>query len=367
MFRGLHQTATTADTEGEEQDKTLQVNAETTKEETFMKDNFIMYLTYYDAVMILTDEQAGQLLKGIFDFAKTGKKKSFQDRTVMFAYNVLTSNIEQSNKQYEEKCKRNRENIMKRWNAKEKVVNEGNNSNTTEYDGIRPNTTEYQQNSCIPMICNDIDNDIDLKRQEDEEEEPSLFEGKPSNSSTKFTSNCYDAVMDYWNNRVQAHGSAMKQIKAMTERRKSAIRARMREHGNDLTVIYDMIVNAVTSDFLNGKNSRNKIFTFDALFAPDMFQKTLEGNFNDRKPTTAAGQQQSGISQLMEQQSQEQHKDRQQEQRNRFNEMIETVKKNPNHRCRAILESAARNGTLKALGISWEPSTNENKKTIKDN
>lgn len=322
-----------------------------------MKDNFVLYLTYYEAVMLLTDEQAGQLLKGLYEFAKTGKRKEYNDPTIRFAYSLITAQIEASNKQYEAKCQRLRDNINKRW--KDTNVSEQVQADTKEYKSIELNTKEYNS---IPKIDRKIDKIDRKKEEEDEEEEPSLFEGKPSNTSIKFTSNCYDAVMDYWNKRVQAHGSAMKQIKAMTERRKSAIRARMREHGNDLTVMYDMIVNAVTSDFLNGKNSRNKIFTFDALFAPDMFQKTLEGNFNDRKPTTAAGQQQSGISQLMEQQSQEQHKDRQQEQRNRFIEMIETVKKNPNHRCRAILEGAARNGTLKALGISWEPSTNENKK-----
>lgn len=310
-----------------------------------MKDNFVLYLTYYDAVMLLTDEQAGQLLKGLYEFAKTGERKEYRDPTIQFAYSLITAQIEASNKQYEAKCQRLRENINKRW--KDTNVSEQAQTNTNEYKSIELNTNEYNS---IPKIDSKKDKIEKKEKEEDKEEEPSLFEGDPSNSSIEFSSDVYSLVMDYWNNRVQAHGSAMKKIQAMTDRRKSAIRARMREHRNDLTVIYKMIVNAVTSDFLNGKNSRNKIFTFDALFAPDLFQKTLEGNFNDSKQQ----QPQSGIGQLMEQQSQETPQDRQQQQRERFAQMIEAVRQNPNHRCRTILEGAARNGTLKALGISWE-------------
>ena len=126
-----------------------------------------------------------------------------------------------------------------------------------------------------------------------------------------------------------------------------------------------MIDKAVVSDFLNGRNSRNAIFTFDRLMSPSMFQKTLEGNF-DNAEQQPQEQQPTSIGKLMQEQQaepkneqQEQQaepKNEQQEQRERFEAMIELCRQNPKHRCMAALRMAYENKTLQSLGISWKPS-----------
>ena len=151
----------------------------------------------------------------------------------------------------------------------------------------------------------------------------------------------------------------MRTLRGLTENRKAAIRARLREHKKEgVEAIRQMIDKAVMSDFLNGKNSRNNIFTFDRLMQPSMFQKTLEGNF-DNAPATVNEPPQSHIGQLIDEQQAEQ-KTRAQEQRERFEQMIEAVRQNPNHRCKSVMLEAAKNGTLKKLGIKLSPDIFEN-------
>lgn len=316
-----------------------------------MKDNFVLYTRYADAILGMTDEQAGMLLKAIYRFVTTGEQEEIADSTARFAYRIIVSQIEQSNKQYEEKCARNRENIRKRWNTKN---NDCITENTNENNGIRPNTTEYE---CIPKDTNvqsgiPIDKIRTDKIRTDKEEDKKKAE--PSICAEAQSSFDYSSIVEYWNEAVQRSGSAMRTLRGLTENRKAAIRARLREHKKEgVEAIRQMIDKAVTSDFLNGKNNRNAIFTFDRLMSPSLFQKTLEGNF-DNAPATAQEPPQSHIGQLIDEQQAEQ-KTRAQEQRERFEQMIEAVRQNPNHRCKSVLLEAAKNGTLKKLGITLNP------------
>lgn len=321
-----------------------------------MKDNFVLYTRYADAILGMTDEQAGMLLKAIYRFVTTGEQEEIADSTARFAYRIIVSQIEQSNKQYEEKCARNRENIRKRWNTKN---NECITENTSENNGIRTNTNEYE---CIPNDTNvksgiPIDKIRTDKIRTDKEEDNKKAE--LSICAEAQSSFDYSSIVEYWNGAVQRSGSAMRTLRGLTENRKAAIRARLREHKKEgVEAIRQMIDKAVTSDFLNGKNSRNNIFTFDRLMSPSMFQKTLEGNF-DNAPATAQEPPQSHIGQLIDEQQAEQ-KTRAQEQRERFEQMIEAVRQNPNHRCKSVLLEAAKNGTLNKLGITLSPDIFEN-------
>ena len=317
-----------------------------------MKDNFVLYTRYADAILGMTDEQAGMLLKAIYRFVTTGEQEEIADSTARFAYRIIVSQIEQSNKQYEEKCARNRENIRKRWNTKN---NECITENTNEDNGIRTNTNEYE---CIPNDTNvqsgipidkiRIDKIRTDKEEDNKKAEPSICAEAQSSSFD------YSSIVEYWNGAVQRSGSAMRTLRGLTENRKAAIRARLREHKKEgVEAIRQMIDKAVTSDFLNGKNSRNNIFTFDRLMQPSMFPKTLEGNF-DNAPVSANEPPQSHIGQLIDEQQAEQ-KTRTQEQRERFEQMIEAVRQNPNHRCKSVLLEAAKNGTLNKLGITLSP------------
>lgn len=322
-----------------------------------MKDRFVLYTSYADAILSMTDEQAGILLKAIYRYVTTGEQEEITDSTARFAYKLIVSQIEQSDKQYKQKCEKLRANIQKRWNTD---VNNSNATNTNESDSLQMNTNVYDciQKNTTEYDCIHINKELNKRNKEREEEdkkkaEPSICAEAQSSSFD------YSSIVEYWNEAVQRSGSAMRTLRGLTENRKAAIRARLREHKKEgVEAIRQMIDKAVTSDFLNGKNSRNNIFTFDRLMSPSMFQKTLEGNF-DNAPATANEPPQSHIGQLIDEQQAEQ-KTRAQEQRERFEQMIEAVRQNPNHRCKSVLFEAAKNGTLKKLGITLSPDIFEN-------
>lgn len=319
-----------------------------------MKETFILYTSYKDAIMVLSDEQAGRLLKAIFEYATTGIKQEIDDTAVKFAYMLIVSQIESSNKQYQKKCERLRANIQKRWNTN---VSNDVQDDTEVSDQIQSHTKEYksiQKNTDVCLDRYDRYDRYDRKNKEEDnkkKDEPSFCAGAQSSSSSD-----YSEVVEYWNAAVERRGSAMRPLRGLTENRKAAIRARLREHKQEgMAAIRQMIDKAVVSDFLNGRNSRNAIFTFDRLMAPEMFQKTLEGNYDNKpKDEQQPTAEQSSIGRLMQEQAQ-QREDRNKEQRQRYGGMIAIVERNPQHRCREALVMAYKNGTLKSLGIEWKP------------
>lgn len=323
-----------------------------------MKDNFILYTLYYDAIMRLTDEQAGRLLKAIYRYVRTEQEEDITDPSIAFAYTLVITQIKESSRKYEEKCKRLRENASK--GGLQKAANQSNDlqqlANATQDSNCKQmvaNGSNCKQKLADVSIRQDKtrqDKTINKKEDNNKKDEPSLCAGAQSSSSSD-----YSSVVDYWNAAVEKHGSAMRPLRGLTENRKAAIRARLREHKQEgMEAIRQMIDKAVVSDFLNGRNSRNAIFTFDRLMSPSMFQKTLEGNF-DNAEQAPQEQQPTSIGKLMQEQQAE-PKDEQQEQRERFEAMIELCRQNPKHRCMAALRMAYENKTLQSLGIDWKPS-----------
>ena len=323
-----------------------------------MKDSFILYTSYTNAFLGLSNEQAGELIKAIFLFVTTGEPQEISDPTTRFAYNLIIEQIIQNDRKYAQKCERLRANAQKGGLQKAANAAAANDCQQTQANATEDSKSKQMLANgsnckqiggdmiCNDMICNEMNKEEDNKKKD----EPSICATAQSSSSLD-----YSEVVDYWNAAVERSGSAMRPLRGLTENRKAAIRARLREHKQEgMAAIRQMIDKAVVSDFLNGRNSRNAIFTFDRLMSPSMFQKTLEGNF-DNAGQAPQEQQPTSIGKLMQEQ-QAAPKDEQQEQRERFEAMIELCEKNPKHRCMAALRMAYENKTLQSLGISWTPS-----------
>ena len=325
-----------------------------------MKDSFILYTSYTNAVLGLRNAQAGKLIKAIFMCVNTGAPQDISDPTTRFAYNLITEQIVQNDRKYAQKCERLRANarqggLQKAANAaaandcqqKQANANEDSKSKQMVANGSKSKQIGGDM-ICNDMICDEMNKEEDNKKKD----EPSLCAEAQSSSSSE-----YSQVVEYWNAAVEKHGSAMRPLRGLTENRKAAIRARLREHKpNGMEAIRQMIDRATVSDFLNGRNSRNAIFTFDRLMSPSMFQKTLEGNYdNHAEQQPQAQQEPSSIAKLMDEREQPQP-DRDNEAYQRFIGMIEIVKRNPKHRCMAALKAAYENKTLQGLGIDWKPS-----------
>lgn len=98
----------------------------------------------------------------------------------------------------------------------------------------------------------------------------------------------FNKLRDFFN--AQMEGKMIPQIRALLNKRRKAVLARSKEYGKE--AIRDAIVNAANSAFLNGKNNRCFVASFDWIFCPNNFPKVLENNYSDElnnQPTNPNG------------------------------------------------------------------------------
>ena len=88
------------------------------------------------------------------------------------------------------------------------------------------------------------------------------------------------SLVEFFNKSVAECGSVLPKIKGATGKRVGYIKARIREFG--LEAVYEVIAKATASDFLNGKNQRGWVASFDWIMLPTNFPKVLEGNYDNR-------------------------------------------------------------------------------------
>ena len=344
-----------------------------------MSDSFILYTSYYALIEGLTDEQLGQLTRAIFLYARDGETISLEP-VVRMAFAFIKDNIERNQDKYQAKCEKNRqialERERKKREAREKAVNTNvhertrtceNNTNVHErspYDNDNDNDNEY-----------DNDNDNDVSKETDNnipsKEGLSISENPKVDPARRCAKIDFAAIKAYWNTKHDQSGSAMRRLTLMSDQRKSNVRARIREYGGDVQKVYKAIDKAMASDFMNGKNGKGWVASFDWMMCPSNFPKVLEGNYDNEQPagsqqTQAAAKAQDpsaterpSIGERYEQ-AKHQQPASQQSRDDKFRWVIqqnlEDLKKNP--RNKPAKDSLARfyeQGVLQRLGIDWKP------------
>ena len=153
------------------------------------KNNFLINKDYTPLILEYEDAEAGQLFKAILRYADDHNDTTiFEDSKLASIYKVYTKYIERNDAIYEEKCKKNQDNIYKRWEKERNQKEQQKRSHTKEYEGIQPHTKEYEGiqphtkeyegiQSNTDMICNDvICNDVICNENDNENDVLATFE-----------------------------------------------------------------------------------------------------------------------------------------------------------------------------------------------
>ena len=92
------------------------------------------YYSYLDYMDQLSDEECGRLFKACLIYGKTGTAPDLPGNE-RFVWPGIKSQIDRDQQKYAEKCRKQAENVRKRWDTK----------NTAVYDGINgiPSCTNY--------------------------------------------------------------------------------------------------------------------------------------------------------------------------------------------------------------------------------
>lgn len=113
-----------------------------------MKDSFILYLEQKEIFETLSDNEAGKLIKAIFEYESTGQSPKLS-KTLNLVFIPIKNALDRNKEKYQKVVERNKKNIRKRWNKE-------NTKNTNGKNGIQKNTKNT-----------DNDNDNDNERDSD--------------------------------------------------------------------------------------------------------------------------------------------------------------------------------------------------------
>lgn len=95
-----------------------------------VKDNFIIHMEFEEDVCDLTDEEAGQLFKALFKYARTGDAVEDLDRIVSQTFKPMRRRMdydaEQYNKVKEARSQAGRTGASKRWEDSKAIANDNN-------------------------------------------------------------------------------------------------------------------------------------------------------------------------------------------------------------------------------------------------
>lgn len=124
---------------------------------------------------------------------------------------------------------------------------------------------------------------------------------KPKNNNTTnvVISSADDARVDFekflqfFNTEMEKQVAMIPKIVSLSEKRKAAVKARAKEHGK--AALFTVVQKAAASQFLNGRNNRTFVASFDWLMKPANFIKVLEGNYDDNLNTNYNGNNKADI------------------------------------------------------------------------
>lgn len=334
-----------------------------------MNDSFILYTSYYALIEGLTDEQLGQLTRAIFLYARDGEIICLEP-VVRMAFAFIKDNIERNQDKYQAKCEKNRQIALERERKKREAREKAGNTNVHERARTCENNTNVHERS---PYDNDNDNeyDNDVSKETDNnipsKEGLSISENPKVDPVKRCAKIDFSAIKEYWNTKHDQSGSTMRRLTLMSDQRKSNVRARIREYGGDVQKVYKAIDKAMASDFMNGKNGKGWVASFDWMMCPSNFPKVLEGNYdNGQQPQAAAKAQdptataRPSIGERYEQAKHQQETSSQQNQDDKFRWVIQQnlddLKKNPHNKpAKDSLTRYYERGVIQQLGIDWKP------------
>lgn len=339
-----------------------------------MNDSFILYTSYYALIEGLTDEQLGQLTRAIFLYARDGEIISLEP-VVRMAFAFIKDNIERNQDKYQAKCEKNRQIALERERKKREAREKAGNTNVHERSRTCENNTNVHVRSPYDNDNdNEYGNDNDVSKETDNipsKEGLSISENPKVDTAKRCAKIDFAAIKEYWNTKHDQSGSVMRRLTLMSDQRKGNVRSRIREYGGDVQMVYKAIDKAMASDFMNGKNGKGWVASFDWMMCPSNFPKVLEGNYDNEQP--AGSQQPQAAAKAQDptatarpsigeryEQAKHQQPAPQQSQDDKFRWVIQQnlddLKKNP--RNKPAKDSLARfyeQGVLQRLGISWKP------------
>jgi hypothetical protein len=258
-----------------------------------MKKTFILQTDVCKGILAMLDnEKAGILFRLIVDYVsgdKTlpvdGEMRPTGIQEVDLAFAIVRAGLDSNQRSYEDICEARREagrkgaktTNEKKRQSRQKSANAEKSANIGK--ASKNGKIGYNENK-EPNGSYDILYNKKKSSKEDSQKE------------TDVSFSPADLVV-FFNSWMDEGNAMIPRIKSLSEQRKKCVGARIREYGKP--ALSTVISKAAASDFLNGKNGRDFIATFDWLMKPTNFPKVLEGNYDNHEQQQKAEQPKDAI------------------------------------------------------------------------
>lgn len=108
------------------------------------KKSVILYLNAIEQWEMLSNEQAGVLIKALLHYSITGEPLKTSDGMLKMAFSFMAAQIDRDSEKWEKTCEKRREAVNKRWNTKNTNVCNSiqMNTNDTDNDNVNDNVND---------------------------------------------------------------------------------------------------------------------------------------------------------------------------------------------------------------------------------
>lgn len=129
---------------------------------------FCAYHSYLDSMELLNDGERGRLFTACLEYSKTGVAPRLTGNE-RYVFSTIRAQIDRDNERYKTKCKKQSDNVSKRWNKEDT----SDTNDTNVYDGIEK----------IPSYKKNTDDTKEKEKEKEKENEKEKAKEKEKNSS----------------------------------------------------------------------------------------------------------------------------------------------------------------------------------------
>lgn len=153
------------------------------------KKSFVMYLDRKKEIDMLTDEQAGELLKAIFNYADSGEEPDFSELALTILFSVFKSQMDLNYEKYVAKTERNRKYYQSKKEKSDKLRQSQSNSVCVTADET---VTETENNAEETVAEQEPETKPVKKKQDFSAEFDEVWNLYPKKQGKKQAENAYE-------------------------------------------------------------------------------------------------------------------------------------------------------------------------------
>ena len=235
------------------------------------RETFIFYRSFRDAFNALDKDVRLRMYEAVINYGLDLVEPHFEGIEKVL-WTLIRPQLEANNKRFENGCKGGAP-IGNQNARKQPKDNRETTKKQPRNNQKQPRNNQKQPNNNNNNNNNNNVNDIRTLKTSFK---VSSFGANDAPADPKID---FEKIKGSWNDEAQKSHSLMPKLRSMQKQRQKQIAARIREYGEE--VFFDAMKKAVASDFLNGKNRRGWIASFDWFVKPTNFAKVVDGNYND--------------------------------------------------------------------------------------